>query len=102
MRSIQSSVESAQMIIRAAVVLHNFLLQTNSAGYCPGGVVDLYDSTWKLKEGEWRRIVPNGERSGLLNGLPNFRGSRLTKTAMEVRERIKSYVNSMEGSLPWQ
>ena len=45
MRSIQSSVDSAQMIIRAAVVRHNFLHQTNSAGYCPGGFVDLYDST---------------------------------------------------------
>ena len=85
MRPIQSSVDSTQMIVRAAVVLHNFLRQTNSAGYCPGGFIDSYDSTGKLKEGEWRRIVPNGP----------------TKKAVEVREEIKTYVNSMEGSLPW-
>ena len=34
MRPIQSSVVSTQMIVRAAVVLHNFLRQANSTGYC--------------------------------------------------------------------
>ena len=77
------------MIVRAAVVLRNFLHQINSAGYCPGGFVDSYDSTGKLKEGEWRQTVANGGRSGLLNNLPNIRGSRPTKTAVEVREMIK-------------
>ena len=102
MRPTQISVDPLQIIVRAAVVLHNFLRQTNSAGYCPGGFVDSHDSSGKLKEGEWRRIVPNVGRSGLLNDLPNVRGSRSTKTAVEFREMIKSYVNSMKGSLLWQ
>ena len=33
MRPIQGSIGSMQMIVRAAVVLHNYLRQTNSAGY---------------------------------------------------------------------
>ena len=52
MRPIQSSVVSTQMIVRAAVVLHKFLRQANSTGYCSGGFADLYESTGKLKEGE--------------------------------------------------
>ena len=87
-------------MVRAAVVLHNFLRQTNSVGYCPGRFVGSYDSTGKLKEGEWRRIVHNGERAVLLNNFPNVRRSGPTKTAVEVREMIKTYVNSMIDPLP--
>ena len=74
MRTIQSSVDSTQMIVRAAIVLHNFMYQTNRAGYCPGRFVDSYDTTEKLKEEEWGRLVPNGDRAGLLNRrfLPNY------------------------------
>ena len=43
MRPIQNSVDSMQMIVRAAVVLHNFLRPTSSAGYCPGGFADSYE-----------------------------------------------------------
>ena len=50
-KPIQNRVDSTQMLVRAAVVLHNFLRQTNSAGYCPGGFVDSQDSTGKLKKG---------------------------------------------------
>ena len=50
-KPIQNRVDSTQMLVRAAVVLHNFLRQTSSAGYCPGGFVDSQDSTGKLKKG---------------------------------------------------
>ena len=56
MRLIQNSVDSTYMIVRAAVVLHNFLRQINSAVYCPDEFFDLYDSTGKLKKGDWRRL----------------------------------------------
>lgn len=36
--------------------------------------------------------MPNGGKAGLLNHLPN----------VEVRDMIKTYVNSMGGSLTWQ
>ena len=50
MRRIQNSVDSMQMIVRAAVILHNFLRQTSSAGYCPGGFADSCDSSWKKED----------------------------------------------------
>ena len=52
LRPIQSSVDSAQVIVRAANVLHNSLRQANSAGYYPGRSANSYNSTGKLKEGE--------------------------------------------------
>ena len=50
LKPIQSSVEKTDMIIKASICLHNFLRQTNSAGYCPAGFVDTYDNTGKIKE----------------------------------------------------
>ena len=58
---IRSSVESTQMIVRAAIILHNFLHQTNNAGYCLGRFVDSYDSNGKLKEGNGDRLSLMGE-----------------------------------------
>ena len=50
LRPIQSSVETTELIVKAAICLHNFLRQTNSAGYCPGGFADSYDSRGKIRE----------------------------------------------------
>ena len=102
MHPIQSSAEKVDVIVKATISLHNFLRQTNSAGYCPSGFVDSWDETGKIKEGEWRHIVGNNQGGMLLNDIPPVRGSRPLVSALEVRDVIKSYVNSMEGSLPWQ
>ena len=101
LKPIQSSTETTDLIVKAAICLHNFLRQTNSAGYCPVGFVDSCDNTGKIKEGEWRRLV-NSEGGMLLNDIPAVRGSRPLNAAVEVRDLVKSYVNSMEGSVPWQ
>ena len=41
----------------AALCLHNYLRQTDNAGYCPTGFVDSEDSTGQIKPGEWRSIL---------------------------------------------
>ena len=46
-------------------------------------------------------MVDDGQQS-LLTNIPLVRGSRPSTTAVKVRENLKSYVNSMEGSVPWQ
>ena len=101
MRPIQSNVETTDLIVKATIYLHNFLRLTNSAGYCPSGFVDSYDETDKINGGEWRHLVGN-RQGGLLNDISAVRESRSLKAAIEVRETVKSYVNSMEGVLPWQ
>lgn len=101
MSPLQTSVNNAETIVKATICLHNFLRQTNSAAYCPSGFVDSWDDKGEIKEGEWRRLVTHGTNR-LLSDLPPIRGSRPPTTAAAARENLKSYVNSMEGSLPWQ
>ena len=99
---IQSAVEKTDRIVKATISLHNFLRQTNNAGYCPTGFVDSYYETGTIKEGKWRRLVGDNNGAALLQDIPPVRGSYPTTSAVEVRNIMKSYVNSMEGSVPWQ
>ena len=92
MQPILSTVEKTDRIVKSSICLHNFLWQTNSAGYCPKGFIDSYEEIWTIKEGD-----NNG--ATLLQGILPVRGSRPTTSELEVR---KSYINSMEGSVPWQ
>jgi len=41
-RPIQTKVETAENIVKAAICLHNYLRQTNGATYCPSGFIDIY------------------------------------------------------------
>ena len=52
---------------------------SDSAGYCTGGIVGSYDSTGKLKEREWGRNVINSGRAAHLNDFSNVRGYLLTE-----------------------
>ena len=49
LQPIQSNVETVNTIVRAAIWLHSFLRQANSATYCPKGFTNSYDSTDKSK-----------------------------------------------------
>ena len=103
LQPIQSSVETTDLIVKATICLHNFLRQSNSTGYCSAGFVDTYDSTGEIREGEWRRMLGNRGNGGLLlNDVAPVRGSRPSKSAVEVRDLIKQHVNSFVGCVPWQ
>ena len=97
MQPIQSTVENTDRIIKATICLHNFLRQTYSAGYGPTGFVDCYDETGTIKEGEWARLVGDNNGTTLLQGISPIRESRPTTSELEVRNIMKSCVNSMEG-----
>ena len=86
-------------IVKATICLHNFLWQTDSAGYCPTGFVNSYDKTGTIQEGEWRRLVGDKNGATLLQDIPPDRGSGPTTSALGVRNIMKSYANSMEGSM---
>lgn len=100
LQPIQGNIDTANKIVKATICLHNFLRQTNSAVYCPTGFVDSFDSTGHINEGECRRNVTFDD--GMLKNIGSVRGSRPTSTALEVREEVKRYVNSMDGSVSWQ
>ena len=101
-RPIQTSVETAENIVKATVCLHNYLRQTNTASYCPSGFLDNEDSTGQIQPGEWRQIVAQCGSNGALKPLASARGARHPKDAMKTREILKEYVNSDCGSVSWQ
>lgn len=101
-RPIQTAVETAENIVKAAVCLHNYLKQTSSAAYCPTGFIDSEDSTGQIQPGEWRRIVAEDNTCGGLRALRPSRGARYPLDAAKTREALKEYVNSKWGSVSWQ
>ncbi|CAH3158977.1 unnamed protein product [Pocillopora meandrina] len=100
-RLIQASVQTAEEITKAAVCLHNYLRQTNSASYCPSGFVDSEDGSGDIRPGEWHQVVRNDSRGALFDIAP-LRGRRYSNSAIEVREALMEYFVSDSGSLPWQ
>ena len=52
MLPIQTSVENAEILVKATISLHKFLSKTNSAGYCLTGFADSWDKKGEIKVGE--------------------------------------------------
>lgn len=81
---IQTKVETAENIVKAAICLHNYLQQTNGATYSPAGFIDSEEATGKIKPGEWQAIVSEDGTSGALRPLPLPRGARYSTAANEA------------------
>ena len=81
--------------------MRNFLRQANSAGYCPTGFVDSWDEKGETKEEEWRSLVGESQSRMLIN-IPPIRGSQPTIKVVGISKHLKSYVNSIEGSVSSQ
>ena len=96
MRPIQTTVENAEILVKAIICLHNFLHQTNSAGYCRTGFVDSWDEKEEIKEGEWRILVAES-RSRIFTNIPPIRGSRPTIKAVGVRKF--KFIHKLNGRL---
>ena len=76
------------------------LRQTDNAVYAPVGFVDSESRDSSIKEGEWRSM--KGDDENAFKSINPVRGSRYTKDALKVRETLTKYVNSENGSVPWQ
>ena len=95
---IRASPENIENYVLAALSLHNYLRQTDNAGYCPTGFIDSENSTGQIKEGEWRAIVAG---DGAFNPLQKRHNTRSTNTAIAIRNALKDYLNGV-GAVPWQ
>ena len=87
-RFIRASAENVEKYILATLALHNYLLQTDNAGYCPSGFVDSEDSTGRITPGEWRSDVASGDASAHLEKPHNVRH---TKDAIAMRDALKEW-----------
>lgn len=90
--------DRAQKIITACCLLHNYLLNDNRRSYCPPSFADTLDSSGNIV-GEWRTRI--GRDSLYYGSIPASSG-RTSDYGKRLRDKIKEYVNSSQGSLPWQ
>ena len=82
----------------AALALPNYLCLTSNAMYTASGFVDSESGDESIHLGEWRnRDIAQG-----FNNIRPTRGNRNRLEVVQMRGEIKEYLNSEEGSLPWQ
>ena len=92
--TIQLAPEVAEQVVLAGCVLHNLLRTQSCAAYVPPVLVDVEESSHAVQTGYWRRehqLIP----------LAATRGRNATTDAKHVRELLKAYFNSANGSVPW-
>ena len=99
-KPIRASTENVERYTLACLALHNYLRQTDNAVYTPTGFLDSENSDGSIKLGGWREIQSSDQ--GCFAPVSAVRGSRYTKDALQMRDTLKTYVNSVEGSVPWQ
>ena len=99
-RPIRAGVDTVEKIIKAAVCLHNYLRQTDTANYTPAGFVDSENGDGDIIPGNWRNTVQN-EGSSLMS-LNHSRSNRSKFDATKIRNDFKSYFNSPQGAVAWQ
>lgn len=83
--TITGGVQLADRIVKATVVLHNFLLTKNDNSGLPSSSFDV-DGTI------------DGQR---LDGVAAFGSNNYTKKASDIRDSLKNFFNG-PGSVPWQ
>ena len=90
-------------VVKACVVLHNFLAcaDVSSGGrYIPDGYSDA-ESGGSVQPGEWCRVVAGDSNLGPVNPSQMSR-SRSTRAAMGVRNDLTLFFLTPEGAVPWQ
>ena len=96
---IHAKVENVENFVLACLSLHNYLRLTDNASYCPSGFTDSYDDTGNLQEGKWRKLaVGNG---GMLP-ISHVKGFRYSNNAVEMRNSLRLFLKSEDGSISWQ
>ncbi|XP_033117486.1 protein ALP1-like [Anneissia japonica] len=97
-RPVRANISTVDDIIKATLCLHNYLIKTENARYSPSGFVDCYDGG-ELEEREWRNVVEGDNGMGALqaNHANNY-----SFDAKMIRDNLREYVNSVDGSVAWQ
>ena len=96
---IEATVEHARHYTLACMTLHNYLRQTDNARYCPSKFIDCESGSGKIKNGEWRCLIDGS--NGAISSIPNVRGSRYKKDAIEMRSSLMNYLKGV-GGVSWQ
>lgn len=97
-KPIAFSAKNVEYVVRACVVLHNFLRSMDADGYTTPGMIDSENDCGDVQGASWRDDPPGDP---FLTALEHrSRGSSEIGTA--VRLRLRDFFMSEAGSLPWQ
>ena len=99
---IKASVSNTEKYVLACLALHNYLRQTNNAVYTPTGFVDSENAVGDIMPGAWRAGQTANSMDSALGELPKIRGSRYKDECIQMRDSLKTYLASDEGSVSWQ
>lgn len=93
-REIETScAEHAESIVKAAVVLHNYVLMTAT----PANRQPMYDE-------DGRMVVPEAENAlgNRFEDIVMAEGRNHTREASSYKDRLRDYLFSPRGAIPWQ
>lgn len=100
-RKIVADVDTCEKIIKACVILHNFIqteeesVPLNQRHYCPPGYLDEEDTNGALIPGLWRK-----EQN--LSSIGRVGANNASRNDINSRDILMNYFNSNVGSVEWQ
>jgi hypothetical protein len=102
LKPIETSIENANWIVRAIVVLHNFLIDESKGRYRPANLADWEtDDVRDVNNGQWRTMLAGIAPLQPAQGI-HARAANWPNDAKAMRQLLVNYFNSDAGSVPWQ
>ena len=98
---IEASPEKFKKYSLAAISLHNYLRQTDTASYTTSGFIDSENLSGKIKERSWRGVFQH-EGAQAMNVIPKIHNSRRKNSILTMRDDLAKYLVTEEGQVPWQ
>lgn len=90
-RPIDCKPENVNHIVKASVVLHNYLKRTDNVS-TPASQYSMSDQAWRAVVDADTNVLPVGRLGSNMNSA----------SAREIRENFANYFSSPQGSVPWQ
>lgn len=87
--------KNSEVVIGAAVVIHNLLRERCGKSYIPTGLVDLEDVDHQVVPGRWRQ-------EGSLDRMNALPPRNTTFHAKEIRNLLAEHFVRPDGEVPWQ
>jgi hypothetical protein len=97
-RSLNLKPENCDVVVKACVVLHNFLLtkaETHESAYCPRSFADQILPNGQIINGLWRN------EQNTVHGALSTPARNYSRHACTVRSQFKNYFN-FAGAVSWQ
>jgi len=102
LKAIPAFPNNVKHIVRAGVVLHNFLTKAEPK-YSEEGYGDRFNANGTVTLGQWRNELSETDRkSCCFKDVAPKAGQNSSRKAKDVRDTFKKYFNEEAGSVPWQ